>query len=256
MNAFPPHRAVSAGICVALLLSALTAAHGVAAVAGVPRTADVIVVGGHIRSEDGRDSVAEALAIRAGHVVALGTNPQMRALARKGARVIDLHGLTATPGLIDTHAHLADGGMDALKSVDLSDASSIADIRRAVAARAAKLPSGAWLTGSGWDEGKLAERRYVRASDLDDVAPRNPVWLEHTTGHYGTANGAALRLAGIDSGTADPPAGTFDRDANGRPTGVLKEAAQELVQRLIPAPTEAEWRQAILANLGSCTARG
>lgn len=249
MNAFPPHRAATAGICLTLFLSTLDAPDGVAAFAGVPRAADVIVVGGHIRSEDGRDSVAEALAIHAGRVVAVGTNAQVRALARKGARVIDLHGLTATPGLIDTHAHLADGGMEALKSIDLSSATSIADIRRAVAARAATLPPGAWLTGSAWDEGKLTDRRYVRASDLDDVAPRNPVWLEHTTGHYGTANGAALRLAGIDAGTADPPAGTFDRDANGHPTGVLKESAQDLVQRLIPAPTHAEWRQAILANL-------
>ena len=249
MNAFPPHRAATAGICLTLFLSTLDAPDGVAAFAGVPRTADVIVVGGRIRSEDGRDSVAEALAIHAGRVVAVGTNAQVRALARKGARVIDLHGLTATPGLIDTHAHLADGGMEALKSIDLSSATSIADIRRAVAARAATLPPGAWLTGSAWDEGKLTDRRYVRASDLDDVAPRNPVWLEHTTGHYGTANGAALRLAGIDAGTADPPAGTFDRDANGHPTGVLKESAQDLVQRLIPAPTHAEWRQAILANL-------
>jgi predicted amidohydrolase YtcJ len=249
MNAFPPHRAASAGICAALLLSTLAAPDGVAAMVGVPRTADVIVVGGHIRSEDGRDSVVEALAIHTGRLIAVGTNAQIRALARKGARVIDLHGLTATPGLIDTHAHLADGGMEALKSVDLSSATSIADIRRAVAARATKLPPGAWLTGSGWDEGKLADRRYVRASDLDDVAPRNPVWLEHTTGHYGTANGAALRLAGIEAGTADPPAGTFDRDANGHPTGVLKESAQDLVQRLIPPPTDGEWRQAILANL-------
>ena len=246
MNAFPPHCAATAGICLALLLSTLDAPAGAAV---VPRTADMIVVGGHIHSEDGRDSVAEALAIHAGRIVAVGTNAQIRALARKGARIIDLHGLAATPGLIDTHAHLADGGMEALKSVDLSGATSIADIRRAVAARAATLPPGAWLTGSGWDEGKLAERRYVRASDLDDVAPRNPVWLEHTTGHYGTANGAALRLAGIDTGTADPPAGTFDRDANGHPTGVLKESAQDLVQRLIPAPTDEEWRQAILANL-------
>ena len=249
-NALPNHCAAWAALCLSASLSPVLAApvSGVAD-SGGPRKADEIVVNGHIRSEDDRDSVAEALAIRAGRIVALGSNGEIRALAGKGTKVIDLHGLTATPGLIDTHAHLADGGMDALRSVDLSDATSIADIRRAIAARAATLPSGAWLTGSGWDEGKLAERRYVRAADLDDVAPRNPVWLEHTTGHYGVANAMALRLAGIEASSADPLAGTIDRDAGGRPTGVLKESAQDLVQRLIPEPTATDWRRAIVANL-------
>ncbi len=220
-----------------------------AATAGAAGTADLIIVNGHIRTEDAADTVVEALAIRDGRLIATGSTAQIRALAAPHARRIDLHGLTATPGLIDTHAHLADGGMDALRSVDLSHAGSIAEIQRSVAARAATLAPGAWLTGTGWDEAKLAERRYVTAADLDAAAPHNPVWLEHTTGHYGAANHSALRLAGIERARDNPPAGTIDRDDTGEPSGVLKEAAQDLVTRLIPEPTLEEWRAAILANL-------
>ncbi len=236
--------------CLGACLLCALAAHGTTPPDNTSqRTADVIVVNGHIRTEDSRDSVVQALAISRGRVLSVGTNAQIRTLARGDTRVIDLHGRTATPGLIDTHAHLADGGMDTLKSVDLSNAASIDDIRRAVAQRAANLKSGEWLTGAGWDEGKLVEKRYVRASDLDDVAPHNPVWLEHTTGHYGAANSAALQMAAIEATSVDPTAGTIDRDLSGRPTGVLKESAQGLVTRLIPAPTAKEWRKAILANL-------
>ena len=234
------------GLLCLLLPLACMAPHGLLA---ADASADLLVVGGHIVTEDEADRVAEALAIRDGKIVAVGSDAAVRALAGRGTRVIDLHGRTATPGLIDTHAHLAEGGIDALKSVDLSAAVTIADIRRAVAARATTLKPGEWLTGAGWDEGKLAERRYVRAADLDAVSPHNPVWLEHTTGHYGAANGAALRLAAIDASTRDPTAGTIDRDADGRPIGVLKESAQKLVTRLIPAASLDDWRNAILLEL-------
>ena len=214
-----------------------------------PRTADLVIVNGHIVTEATANPVVEAIAVRSGRILATGTNEQIRALARRDARVIDLHGRTATPGLIDTHAHLAEGGVASLLAVDLSEASSIADVRRLVAARAATLKPGSWLQGTGWDEGKLAERRYVTAADLDDITPQNPVWLEHTTGHYGVANTAALKLAGIDRTTASPPAGTIDHDASGAPSGVLKEDAKDLVTRIVPEPTASERRQGILANL-------
>ena len=132
--------------------------------------------------------------------------------------MIDLHGRTATPGLIDSHAHIATGGVDELYSVSLSDAATVDEVKRRVQAAAVKLKPGEWLTGAGWDEGKLAERRYIVASDLDEVAPNNPVWLMHTTGHYGVANHQALRLAHITAATNNPPAGTIDRDAQGVPT--------------------------------------
>ena len=109
-----------------------------------------------------------------------------------------------------------------------------------------KLKPGEWLTGAGWDEGKLAERRYIVASDLDQASPHNPVWLMHTTGHYGVANHEALRLAHITAESKDPPAGTIDRDAQGVPTGVLKESAMDAVHNLIPPPTPQQWRNGVL----------
>ena len=183
--------------------------------------ADLILVNGHVLTVDPRDSVVEAVAIRAGRILAVGSNSRIRAMAKRGAEVIDLQGRTATPGLIDSHAHIAEGGVQALYSVELSDAPDIAEVRRRIAHRAATLKPGDWLVGRGWDEGKLAEHRYIVAQDLDEIAPRNPVWLEHTTGHYGVANSYALKLAQITSSTPDPPAGTIDRDPQGRPTGVL-----------------------------------
>ena len=217
---------------------------GLPAYAQLP--ADLILVHGKILTVDAKDSIAQAIAIRQGKILAVGSDEQIRQLSGLQVKVIDLHGKTATPGLIDTHAHLAAGGYEELYEVGLSDAATISEVVNRVHTAAAKLKPGEWLTGAGWDEGKLAERRYVLASDLDKAAPHNPVWLMHTTGHYGVANHEALRLAHINAESKDPPAGTIDRDAQGVPTGVLKEAAMDAVFKLIPDPTPEQLRNGIL----------
>jgi predicted amidohydrolase YtcJ len=228
------------------LLGALLFSHIVTAQSP---TADLVLLHGHILTVDSNDSVVQAMAIRRGVIVKLGTDAEVLSFAGKtpGMRVIDLHGETATPGLIDTHAHIADGGVAELYGVNLSDAASVAEIVARVKAKAALLKPGEWVNGSGWDEGKLAEHRYVTAADLDAVSPQNPVWLVHTTGHYGVANSLALNLADINAATVDPPAGTIDRDSHGKPTGVLKEAsAMQPVTRHIPPTTPEQMRQGIL----------
>jgi predicted amidohydrolase YtcJ len=217
-----------------------------AAVSAPAQTPDLILIHGKILTVDAKDSIAQAVAIRQGKIVAVGSDQDILQLAGPKAKVIDLHGSTATPGLMDSHAHLATGGLEELYSVELSDAGTVDEVVRRVQAGVAKLKPGEWLTGAGWDEGKLAEHRYVLASDLDNISPHNPVWLMHTTGHYGAANHEALRLAHITAVSKDPPAGTIDRDPQGLPTGVLKESAMDAVLALIPPPTPEQRRNGIL----------
>src|SRR5262245_24994566 len=210
--------------------------------------ADRVLVGGRIITVDDADSVVEAFAIKDGRIVAVGTSAQILALAGPETETIDLHGLTATPGLLDAHCHFADGAVDRALVLDLSYpvVKSVADVVGRVKAEASK--PGEWIQGRGWDEGKLAERRYILATDLDRVAPTRPVWLSQTMGHYGVANSVALKRAGITRDTPDPPNGTIDRDRDGKPTGVLKESAQALVARLIP-PVNADSRKAAIREL-------
>jgi len=222
---------------------------GVIDVARAAPPPQLILFHGRILTVDSRDSIFQALAIRDGKIIAVGTDREIMRLADATTQRIDLRGRTATPGLIDSHAHIADAGVEQLYHVHLSDASTVAEVVQRVQAGLAALKPGEWLQGDGWDEGKLAERRYVTAADLDRVSPQNPVWLMQTTGHYGVANSAALRLAKISSASKDPSAGTIDRDAGGLPTGVLKESAMDAVLDLVPPPTAQQQRDGILKSI-------
>ncbi|OFW26972.1 MAG: hypothetical protein A3H97_08740 [Acidobacteria bacterium RIFCSPLOWO2_02_FULL_65_29] len=208
--------------------------------------ADLVLLRGKILTVDSNDRVAEAVAVAGGKIVAVGSNEAIESHVSEGTRVIDLQGRTATPGLIDSHTHFSAAAE--LYSIDLSDVriTKMADVLERVGARVKDLKPGEWAEGRGWDEGKLAERRYITAADLDRVSPNNPVWLTHTTGHYGVANSAALKMGGVTRATKDPPAGTIDRDAQGNPTGVLKESAQGLVAGKVPALTREQQKNGII----------
>src|SRR5215467_6420432 len=121
--------------------------------------ADLLLLHGRILTVDTKDSIAQAVAIRQGIIVKVGSDAEVLKFAGKarGARIIDLRGHTATPGLIDTHAHVADGGVEELYGVKLSDVTSVAEIVARVKAKVALVKPGDWVTGSGWDEGKLTE---------------------------------------------------------------------------------------------------
>jgi predicted amidohydrolase YtcJ len=220
--------------------------------------ADLILVNGRVITVDRNDRIAQAVAVKGERIVAVGSNAEVEKLAGPRTRRIDLGGRTVTPGLLDAHNHFASGGMERLLAVNLSfpGVRTVADVRARVTEKAAATPAGQWVIGSGWDEGKLEDRRLIQASDLDDVTGDHPVWLQHTTGHYGVANSAALKLAGITGETKDPPGGTIDRGADGTPTGVLKESAMYLVIRHIPPPTPTQEREGMRALAKAFNAEG
>ncbi|MGH9390076.1 MAG: amidohydrolase family protein [Vicinamibacteria bacterium] len=152
--------------------------------------ADTVLVNGNIITVDPEDAIVQAVAIKNGRILAVGTDAEIRKLAGEDTRVIDLAGRTATPGLLDAHCHFAWGGTDMLRVSDLSypKVNSINDVLGDVEKQVEGKTGGDWIEGRGWDEGKLEERRYIYASDLDPLSQENPVWLTQTMGHYGVAN--------------------------------------------------------------------
>src|SRR5450755_400202 len=207
--------------------------------------ADLVLLHGRIITMDAQDHVVQALAIGAGRIIAVGSDQSIQAFVGPSTHVIDLHGRGATPGLIDAHAHVLSMGLSVLFEIDLNAARKMQDVMDAVAGRAAKIRPGEWILGGGWDEAKMSERRYPTAAELDHAAPANPVWLYNTTGHFGVANSAALRLAGIGATTTAPAAGIIEHGADGLPDGILKESAMDSLIAVVPQYSAEQRRQAI-----------
>jgi predicted amidohydrolase YtcJ len=192
---------------------------------------DTVFRGGDILTLDPSRPRASALAVLGDRIVAVGDDGDLAGLSP--SRTIQLGGATVVPGFHDAHNHCVFFGMS-LAEVPLSTppVSSLRDVYDAVAAAARDIPRGGWVVGAGYDQNRLAERRHPTAQELDRVAPDHRVWLRHTSGHMAVVNGAVLAEIGVD--TADVPAGgQVERDADGRPTGLLLETAQSLVRGLV-----------------------
>ncbi|MBK9796299.1 MAG: amidohydrolase family protein [Holophagaceae bacterium] len=195
----------------------------------------------------------QAIAIRSGKILGVGTLESLARSHPKATRV-ELPGGTLLPGFIEGHAHV--GGLGAMASkIDVGGLQSLpatlARIREWAAGHA-----GGWLLGRGWDQNRWPGKAFPRAQDLDALTGTRPVCLQRVDGHAVWVNTAALTLAGIGPQTPDPEGGRILKDADGRPSGILLDAAMDLVTKHIPAPTEAELEARLRAGLLALRADG
>jgi predicted amidohydrolase YtcJ len=208
--------------------------------------ATLVLVHGRVWTENPAQPEAEALAISGNYILRVGTSSEVLALAGATTRVIDLQGRRVVPGFNDAHVHFVPGGQG-LASVQLGDAASQAEFRRRMDRFARSQPEGAWIVDGEWDHELWSPAILPTHELIDDVTPHNPVFVERHDGHMGLANAVAMKLAGVDRTTRDIPGGVIVRDAAGNPTGMFKDAAMELINRVIPPLSLKETETAILA---------
>lgn len=233
-----------------LLLVFALSVNPIASIAQGKQKATLVLFNGKIFTANSKSDFAEAVAVDGEKIVAVGTTKDIRA-RYQGAKEIDLQGRLLTPGFNDAHIHFMGGGF-ALMRVDLNGAKTKEEAKRRIAAKIKELPAGAWITGRGWDH-TLWGGEWPTRQDLDEVAPNNPVFTQRVDGHVSWANTLALQKAGVTKETKAPEGGEILYDANGEPTGILKETAAGLVGRVVPQPTQAETVQA--AELALAEAR-
>jgi len=201
---------------------------------------------GKIYTNNPKQPWAEAMAIRDDKIFCIGklSHVLLDCGGAEASEAVQLKGRFVMPGFNDAHTHLGGAGRDKL-TLALNQASSSAELLRLVRAAAIKHHAGEWILGSGWDQSRWADTKYPTRSDLDQVAPNNPVYLDHISGHIAVVNSLALKHAEINADTPNPPGGEIERFADGEATGVLKETAKEMVTQRIPDPPEAERRKGI-----------
>ena len=210
--------------------------------------ADLVLRNGRIWTVDEHRPEVEAIACLDGRIAAAGAAADVQRWIGTRTRIIDLRGRLALPGFNDAHVHLLAGGQH-LASVQLRTAATESEFRARIQAFAAKHPDGHWITGGDWDHENWSPPRLPTRQLIDPVSPRHPVFVNRLDGHMSLANSYALRLAKITRTTPDPPGGTIVRDAAGEPTGILKDAAAALVERVIPAPGSTEIEAALQAAM-------
>ena len=212
------------------------------------------VVNARVWTGDARRPWADAVAVRGERIAAVGSSAEVRKLALAGARVIDAAGAMLVPGFVDAHIHFLDGGFR-LAGVQLRDARTPEEFARRIADFARTVPAGTWITGGDWDHqawgGGLPESSWI-----DSLTPDHPVFVSRLDGHMALANAKALQLAGAGRATADVDGGTIVRHASGEPTGLLKDNAMALVDRVIPAPPPELADRALEAAMTHVAERG
>jgi predicted amidohydrolase YtcJ len=218
-------------------------------VAARSETAETVFVNGNIYTMNERQPRAEAIAVKGDRIVFVGSNADAKKYQSPETKTIDLAGKTVVPGLTDSHCHIFGIGEREM-NLNLEGANTLDDFLARVKERVAKTEPGKWITGRGWIETFWKPPQFPTRADLDRIAPDNPVFLTRADGHAAVANSAALRIAKIEKDTPNPFGGEILRDKQtGEATGMLLDHAQDLVGKNIPAPTEAERREAFVVGV-------
>jgi len=223
--------------------------------APTPPRADLIVTGAHVYTVDPARPVVQAFAARDGRIVFVGSTAEAMTLRGPATRVLDLAGRTVIPGIVDAHAHLMGLG-EALRTVDLTGTRSYDEVIARVAARAREVRPGEWIRGRGWNQVEWADTRFPTNDALSRAVPDHPVVLTRVDGHAVLANARAVALAHITAQTPDPDGGRILRNADGSPTGVFVDNAEELINQVMPPPSRDEQRAQALAAIAEANRWG
>ena len=216
---------------------------------------DLLLLNARVITMDPTKPTAQAITIQGDRIAWVGTTDEARRLFTNPSRVIDLHGATILPGLIDAHVHLLSLGQSLLR-LNLKDVADEKEAVTLVKQRVATATANEWIMGWGWDEGKWASH-YPSNQALSEASPNNPVFLVGLHSFAAWANKKALQLAGVDKETKDPDNGKVLRDEKtGEPTGILLNRAQELVEKHIPPMTLAQTEKAIELAARECVRNG
>jgi predicted amidohydrolase YtcJ len=226
------------------------------ACAVISQPAQLIVINAKVWTGTPSPEIAQAVAVRDGRILHVGTTAEVKRLEGPLTKTIDAQGRLLVPGFIDDHTHFISGGF-ALASVDLRPARTPSEFSALLRDHARKLPNGRWITEGNWDHEAWPGAPLPRREWIDSVTPNHPVAVSRLDGHMLIANSVALKIAGITKDTPDPAGGTIVRDERtGEPTGVLKDEAMGLVFRHVPAPSVAERDEALRTAQAHALARG
>jgi len=221
-----------------------------------PLAADLVLMGGKVRTVDRDRPEAEAVAVWHGRILKVGTDAEVKALVGPRTKVIDLNGRRVVPGFHDSHLHFLGGG-EQLSRVELKDAKDEGEFGRRLREFDQKLPKGRWMLGGNWDHDRTFDGKLPTASTLDKYVSDRPVFIRRYDGHMALANTAALKLAKVTADTKEPAGGVVYRLEDGKtPSGILKDNAMGLVDRLIPEPDEAEIADSVRAAMRACAENG
>ena len=234
---------------------ALLAAAGLLRAQAPAAKADLVLVNARVYTVDDSRPNASAFAVRNGRIVFVGSDREARFLAGPRTRVIDAHGRTVIPGMVDAHAHLLGLGTS-LRNVQLAGSKSYDEVIARVVDRAKTAKPGEWIQGRGWDQNLWSDKKFPTHDALSRAVPNHPVVLTRIDGHAVLANAMAMKAAGVTAATHDPDGGRIERASGGAPAGVFVDNAMGLIRRAIPNETRAQTRDEILAAIAEANKWG